>query len=372
MSHVTATGSPRISRRAALATVGTLSAALLLSACGGSSGGSASADPAASGAKLSGSVVFADFGGPTHERRAKIFLDPFAESTGVKVTSATIADAIQARMFDGGSGDYDVIQATVSDIYNHQANFVELPASNKGNDSLPADAQRYALGTFGVGEAQGWLTKTFPAGAGPTTWADFWDFTKFPGKRAIPGSAASFDYMFEAALLADGVAPADLYPLDLDRAIKKMDQLKGHVVFYTQYPQMQQLLASGSASIAFGPTGQYAALNAAGSPTTVNWNQGLLAWNTFVIPKGAPNQANALALADYFLDPKKQAEFATLTNYSPGNSDALQYVPAATLANLPTAPENKDKVIVADVKSRATSYDDSLAKYGAWLATAQK
>jgi putative spermidine/putrescine transport system substrate-binding protein len=372
MRHVTDTGSPRrIPRRAVLATAGTLSAALLLAACGGSSSDSEPAAGASGAAKLSGTVVFADFGGPTHERRTKIFLDPFAESTGVKVTSATIADAVQARMFDGGSGDYDVIQATVSDIYNHKANFVELPASNKGNDSLPADAQRYALGTFGVGEAQGWLTKTFPSG-GPTSWTDFWDFTKFPGKRAIPGSAASFDYMFEAALLADGVAPADLYPLDLDRAVTKLDQLKGHVVFYTQYPQMQQLLASGSASIAFGPTGQYAALTAAGSPTTVNWNQGLLAWNTFVIPKGAPNQANALALADYFLDPKKQAEFAGLTNYSPGNSDALPYVPAATLANLPTAPANKDKVIIADVKARAAGYDQSLAKYGAWLATAQK
>ena len=40
-------------------------------------------------------------------------------------------------------------------------------------------------------EAQGWLTKTFPSG-GPTSWADFWDFTKFPGKRAIPGSEGRF------------------------------------------------------------------------------------------------------------------------------------------------------------------------------------
>jgi len=372
MSHVIATGSRRtLPRRAVLSTVATFSAALLLAACGGSSSDSAaSSDPSSTAAKLSGSVVWADFGGPTHERRAKVFLDPFAESTGVKVTSATIADAVQARMFDGGSGDYDLIQASVSDIYIHKSNFVELPASNKGNDALPADAQRYALGSFGVGEAQGWLTKTFPNG-GPTSWVDFWDFTKFPGKRAIPGTAASFDYMFEAALMADGVAPADLYPMDLDRAVKKLDQLKGHVVFYTQYPQMQQLLASGSASIAFGPTGQYAALNAAGSPTTVNWNQGLLAWNTFVIPKGSTNQANAIALADYFLDPKKQAAFAELTNYAPGNADALQYIPATTLANLPTAPANKDKVIVADVKARALDYDQSLAKYGAWLATAQ-
>jgi putative spermidine/putrescine transport system substrate-binding protein len=221
-----------------------------------------------------------------------------------------------------------------------------------------------------VGDAQGWLTKTFPDG-GPASWADFWDFTKFPGKRAIPGVAASFDYMFEAALMADGVKPADLYPLDLDRATKKLDELKGHVVFYTEYPQMQQLLASGSASIEFGPTGQYAALNRAGVPTSINWNQALLAQNVFVIPKGAPNQANAIALADYFSDPKKQAAFAELTNYSPGDKAALALIPAKTLANLPSSPANVGKVIQVDVKSRATDYDAMLAKYGAWLATAK-
>jgi putative spermidine/putrescine transport system substrate-binding protein len=355
----------RKTRHVLLSAVAVVSALAVLAGCG-----SSSSDASSSSSGLSGTVVWADYGGPTHKSRDKVFLTPFEKSTGVKVTSTTIADAVLAKMLDGGAGDYDVIQASVSDIYNHKKDLVELPATSKVNDVLPADAQRYALATFGVGEAQGWLTKTFSNG-GPTTWADFWDFKKFPGKRAIPGVAASFDYMFEAALMADGVKPADLYPMDLDRAVKKLNELKGHVVFYTEYPQMQQLLASKSASIAFGPTGQYAALNAAGSETSINWNQALLAQNVFVIPKGAKNQKNAIALADYFADPKKQAAFAELTNYSPGNKDALQYIPAKTLKNLATAPANDGKVIQADVQARALDYDESLAKYGAWLATAK-
>jgi putative spermidine/putrescine transport system substrate-binding protein len=371
MNHVPGKGSlPEIDRRSVLFGAAVAPFAALLAACGSSSSGSTVTAGASGAAKLSGSVVWADFGGPTHERRAKIFLDPFAKETGAKVTSVTIADAVWARMLDGGSGDYDIIQASVSDVYNHKANLVELPASVPGNDVLPTDAQRYAFGTFGVGEAQGWLTKTFSNG-GPTNWVDFWDFAKFPGKRGIPGVAASFDYMFEAALMADGVAPADLYPLDLDRATKKLDQLKGHTVFYTEYPQMQQLLASGSASIMFGPTGQYAALNAAGSPTSINWNQALVAQNIFVIPKGSKNQANALALAAWFADPKKQAAFSELTKYAPGNKDALQYISADTLKNLPNSTENASKVINIDDVARAAAYDKMLAKYGAWLATAQ-
>jgi putative spermidine/putrescine transport system substrate-binding protein len=372
MSHSTAPVRRRdISRRAVTVAAGTLPVAMLLAACGSSSDTSAApsdtSSPGAS-AKLSGSVVFADFGGPTHDRRSIVFLEPFTKDSGVKVVSADLADAMMATMLDGGIGDYDIIQASVGDIYNHKVNLVELPATRGIDNVLPADVQPYALGTFGVADAQGWLTKTFPDG-GPASWADFWDFTKFPGKRAIPGLALSVDYMFEAALMADGVKPADLYPLDLKRAVKKLGQLKGHVVFYTEYPDIQQLLASGTASIAFGPTGFYAALNRAGAKTSITWNQALLEQNVFVIPKGAPHKVNAIALADYFGDPKKQAAFAQLSNYSPGNKAALALIPAKTLANLATSPENEHKVIQVDVKSRAASHDAMVAKYGAWLAT---
>jgi putative spermidine/putrescine transport system substrate-binding protein len=354
-----------ISHRNVAFAAGALPVVMLLAACGSSS--STASSPSAS-AKPSGSVVFADFGGPTHDRRSIVFLEPFTKDTGITVTSATIADAMMGKMLDGGAGDYDVIQASVGDIYNHKADLVELPATDRVDNVLPADVQRYAMGTFGVADAQGWLSKTFTNG-GPTSWPDFWNFTKFPGKRAIPADALSFDYMFEAALMADGVKPTDLYPLDLNRAVKKLNQLKGHVVFYAEYPEIQQLLASGKAAIAFGPTGFYAALNRAGAPTSVNWNQALLEQNVFVIPKGAPHRANAIALADYFGDPKKQATFAQLSNYSPGDKAALALIPAKTLANLPTSPGNAGRVIVANVKARASAHDAMAAKYGAWLAT---
>ncbi|CAN5191786.1 ABC transporter substrate-binding protein [soil metagenome] len=371
MSRVTSTARRRVTVKRALVTaVGILSASAILAGCASSSSTTGSSASGSASTTLSGTAVWADYGGPTHAARQKVFLDPFSKSTGVTVTSTTIADAVLTKMLDGGAGDYDVVQASVSDVYNHKANLVKLPASAKVNDLLPADVQRYALGTFNVGEAQGFLTSTFSNG-GPTNWADFWDFKKFPGKRGIPGTAGSFDYMFEAALMADGVAPADLYPLDIPRAIKKLDELKGHIVFYTEYPQMQQLLASGSASIVFGPSGQFAALSAAGSPTSINWNQALEAQNIFVIPKGAPNKANAIALASYFADPKREAAFADITNYGPGNEAALQYVSKKAIGNLPNAPVNDGKVIAVNVKSRAASFDKLLAAYGSWLATAQ-
>jgi spermidine/putrescine-binding protein len=59
----------------------------------------------------------------------------------------------------------------------------------------------------------GYNTEVF-ADDHPTSWAEFFDTEKFPGKRGFWKYATGA--MFEAALLADGVAPEDLYPLDID------------------------------------------------------------------------------------------------------------------------------------------------------------
>ena len=50
-------------------------------------------------------------------------------------------------------------------------------------------------------------------------WRDFFD------PAAVPGTRVTYDIaqygLLEAALMGDGVAPGDLYPLDLDRAFDR-------------------------------------------------------------------------------------------------------------------------------------------------------
>ena len=81
----------------------------------------------------------------------------------------------------------------------------------------------------------------------PEGWADFFDTTKIPGKRGV------WDYseggMFEFALMADGVAPRDLYPLDLPRATKKLDTIKDDIVFWNSGAESQELIGSGEVAM---------------------------------------------------------------------------------------------------------------------------
>jgi putative spermidine/putrescine transport system substrate-binding protein len=355
-----------LSRRRFLQVTGVAAGALgvpaLLGACASDSPATGSASPG-----LSGSAVWADYGGTTHKSRQTVFLDTFTKEKGVQVTSATIADALLSKVLDGTSGDYDVFQAGLDDLYTYQAHMAQLPSGTAINDQVPTEAQPYCVGSFIVSFAQGYLASSF-TGAGPTTWADFWDVAKFPGKRAFPGVAASYDFCFEAALLADGVAAENLYPLDLDRAVAKFNQLRPNMVFYTSYPQIQQLLLSGTAKIAFGPHGQYAALSGQGQATTTVWNQAFISPNIFLIPAAAKNKTNAYALADWFADGARQAEFAKLTNYGPGNSSAFSHISADLLAKLPNAPANQKVTITPDQKKRSAQREALTSRFATWLA----
>ncbi|WP_290804382.1 extracellular solute-binding protein [Herbiconiux sp.] len=329
---------------------------------------SSDAAPAASGTEsaLSGSVVVADYGGPTHDARATAYFDGFTADTGVTVTSADYTDAIANAQLDGEAGDYDLIQTSTDTLLKYQDNLEELPADVPRGDLLPENIQDYAAGAFTIGITQGWLTDTFSDG-GPKDWADFFDTTKYPGKRAWPGSAGSYDASFEIALLADGVAPEDLYPIDFDRAVKKLNELKPDMVFYSSYPEVQQLLSSGTASIAVSVTGQFTALQRAGLDVTVQWNEAFLSPNFFVVPTTSKNKENAFALAKAMADAENEATFTTATHYGPALSATFDLLDADVVSQLPNAPEH-DKAIQFDEQYRADNLDTYLDTYTAWLA----
>ncbi|WP_183091570.1 extracellular solute-binding protein [Streptomyces radicis] len=346
-------------RRRGAAGVAVAAALVLLAGCAEESG----AGDDASG--LSGEIIWSDFGGPTNEARQEIYFAPFTEDTGVDVVSVVVNDAMQEEMISGGPGDYDATHVGLDLVYANMDTLVQIPEEYQ-DEALPENIRAYAFGTFYVGHAQGYLTDTFPDG-GPETWADFWDVETYPGKRAWPGTPGSYDSSCEIALLADGVAPDQLYPLDFERCSAKLDELRPDMVFYTSYPEIQQLLVSGTAAIAMGPSGQFSALRNAGQDVTVSWEQAVVSPNVIAIPKEAPNAENILALTEYFHDPERQAEFAGLTHYGPGNPEAYEFIPEDVQEGLVTAPGHTT-VVHQDSEARAEATEELLNWYTAWLA----
>ena len=89
-----------------------------------------------------------------------------------------------------------------------------------------------------------WDRDKFPATPG---WADFWDVAKYPGKRGLHRGVRG---NLEFALIADGVSPGDVYKVlatseGVDRAFRRLDQLKPYIVWWHDDAEAARILASG-------------------------------------------------------------------------------------------------------------------------------
>ncbi len=316
--------------------------------------------------KLSGEVVFADYGGPTNESRQISFFDSFNEESGATVTSAVLEDAILTDMLGGQDGPYDLVQVSADLVINSKDNLAKRPDSVPVNDTMPEVTQDYGVGGFVYSIAQGWLTDTYADG-GPQDWADFFDTTKYPGKRAWPGSAWNVDASYEIALLADGVAPEDLYPLDIPRAEAKLDTIKDDLVFYSSYSETQTLLTSGTVAIAVTVSGQFKSLKNQGVDVTVQWNQAFPSASMFVVPASAPDIDNAWALGAWMAKPENQKVFVERTGYGPATSDVFDLLDADTVADLPNSEEHLAIAVNRSDEYLAAHLNDMINSYGAWL-----
>ncbi|WP_370651222.1 extracellular solute-binding protein [Neorhizobium galegae] len=108
----------------------------------------------------------------------------------------------------------------------------------------------------------------------PKRWADFFDLKAFPGPRSMQRQPY---ILLESALLADGVSPEKLYPLDVDRVFKNLDQIKSSVsVWWTTGAQAVDVLASGECTMGVAWDSRIAPAKASGQPVDNVFNGGLL------------------------------------------------------------------------------------------------
>ena len=101
----------------------------------------------------------------------------------------------------------------------------------------------------------------------------------------------------EAALIADGVATDKLYPIDFDRAFKKLDPIHKHInVWWTTGQQPAQLLVDKEVVLATGWNGRFYDLIRKEAPLAMEWNGGILKQGSWVVPKGAKDQYWAMKM----------------------------------------------------------------------------
>ncbi|GAA2234280.1 extracellular solute-binding protein [Herbiconiux moechotypicola] len=357
-------------KRHAIAALTSVAALLALSACSSSS--EAGTSTAAADGELSGSVTFAGYGGTGEEAARAAWFDPFTAETGVEVLNdSPVTWARVQEMVAADNVVWDVAQGGITqgvednpDLEMIDCDVVDCAAFDDA--AFPIYPQAVPLFTFS--QVVAYNTDTFGDDA-PSGYADFFD-PSVEGLRLMPSIGGNaWAGQLEAALLYDGVAREDLYPLDVDRALSVIDGIKDQMVIMTDDGQCISQVASGEAAMGICYNGRVGLAADEGQPVAAAWGQQTMLADYIYIPKGTPNLANAQALVAYIVE--NQGAIASQIAYGPINPNAPVDTDSPWLSYVPTenAEEGDQAPIVPDQTWWTENFDSVVEQLTAWAAS---
>ena len=197
----------------------------------------------------------------------------------------------------------------------------------------------------------------------PTGMKDFFDVEKFPGKRSLYKWGVG---EWEAALLADGVEPDKLYPLDLKRAHDKIAAFKDNVVAYWGGgAESQAVLLNGEASMALIWSTRASIIEKdSGGRIKFIWDEGLISPGALAVLKGNPGgKEAAMKFIASMQDPEKQLVMFDMLGQGPANPAADALIPEDKRRINPVDPANMAKQIPLDMEWYAENYGPALDEY---------
>jgi mannopine transport system substrate-binding protein len=176
-----------------------------------------------------------------------------------------------------------------------------------------------------------------------------WDTKKFPGGRAFPNFDDPWRVM-AAALLADGVSRDKLFPLDVDRALKKLDEIRPAVsIWWKTGDQSVQGFRNGDYSLGQIWLTRAKAMQSEGLPIGWSYKASFLVGDRIAVVKGAPHRDNALKLIAFWLNsPEAQAKACAMLSCTPPSSDAVALIPEEVRKLMPSAADIRDNIVVPD------------------------
>ncbi len=332
---------------------------------------SPTATPAASQG-LEGPIIVGSRGGSIGQAEKDVIWDPFSQKYGVEViqfeapdTDAIIqaqeeANKVELSYSITTDGGYKVLSEA---NYLTEIDYSKFsPTAQEVVNAMPKDQVRqYGLADSTVGVNVAYDTSKFSdPNSQPKTWADLWDVDRFPGGRGLYNGPI---FTLEAALLADGVDPASLYPLDFDRAFNKLGEIKPHVVkWWDAGAQGPQLLIDQEATVVMAYNGRMETAILDGAPVGYSWERALTFHDISIVPANAPHLETALAALSFIYEPEVATEVAIRTGYPIPSTVLWEKAPEDVRARWPNAPDILPKLVEWNALWWAEPADDGSGK----------
>lgn len=320
-------------------------------------------------------LTIVSWGGNFQDAQRELFFTPYAKQTGKNVLDQSWdggVGVLDAKV-KAGNPNWDVVEVEAEDLaLGCESGLYEKIDWAKIGDK--ADFIPEAVNECGVGNIV-WNTGLSWDGdklkVGPTSWADFFDTQKFPGKRGLRKGPK---YSLEFALIADGVKPSEVYevlrtPEGVDRAFNKLQQIKPSIVWWEAGAQPLQMLTAGDVVMSSSYNGRITGFNnTEGKNFKFLWDGSVSAIDSWTVLKGSANKAAAMDFIAFASKPESQAKLPKFIAYGLTNKKANDLVPADLQAVLPTTPENLARSVPIDVDFWVENIEPLTERFNAWVA----
>ncbi|RAU40867.1 MULTISPECIES: ABC transporter substrate-binding protein [unclassified Pseudomonas] len=322
---------------------------------------------------MAADLTVISFGGANKAAQEKAFYAPWEKAGNGKIVAGEYNGEMAKvkAMVDTKSVNWDLVEVESPELSRgcDEDMFEEIDPAilGKKEDYVPGAIQTCGVGFFVWSTVLAYNADKLKTA--PTSWADFWDTDKFPGKRGLRKGAK---YTLEFALMADGVAPKDVYKVlaskdGQDRAFKMLDKLKPNIQWWEAGAQPPQFLQSGDVVMSSAYNGRIAAVQKE-SNLKIVWNGGVYDFDSWAIPKGAKNVEEAKKFLAYTLKPEQQKTYSENIAYGPANSQAVSLLTADNQKNMPTTPENIKDQVQLSVGFWTDNGESLEQRFNAWAA----
>ena len=294
------------------------------------------------------SLTFVTWGGAYRDAITEGTIKPFTEETGIevnivdtpdlaKVKAQVMTNNVEWDIFDapgamGASGEkegyWEPLDSSIFDI---------------GDMTVAPTEHLMPFYTWAGGIA--WDGDRFGEGEHPRNFTEYFDFEAFPGLRTFRNRPSE---TLEAALLADGVPPSEVYPIDVDRAFAALERIKPQVASWVAAtPQTISLLRTGEVDYSYTYASRVKTNSKDGGNLKFSFDQTLNGLEYLAVVKNAPNKENAMKFLAFSLRPEIQAATMELLGNAPISKAAVPLISDESRKWLPdlTSP---DQLILND------------------------
>ncbi len=330
---------------------------------------------AATPAPAAESLTIVSWGGAYSESQREALYKPYAKESGTKIVEEEYNGEIAKirAMVEAGDVTWDLVDIDTQMAQQgcDEGIFETLDYARFTDEAkiVPGGATECAVANIVYSTIFAYDADKFPDG--PKNWADFFDLTKFPGKRALQKDAFG---NLEFALMADGVPANEVYdmlstPEGVDRAFAKLETIKSQVVWWEAGAQPPQLLADGEVAMTSSWNGRiFNAVKSEGKNFRIVWDGQLQDFDLWAIPKGAKKIDEVYKFLKFAMDPAVMATQSKYISYGPTHVDAIPNIEPTVLADLPTAPANMTNALVASALFWGDNGEELRNRLNTWLA----